>query len=289
MKITNKYREWIWGYLFILLWLIGYLVFTLTPIIQSIYYSLNKAKFNLGGIDLEFLNFQNYRYAFLVDTTFPTLYVAYISQIIIIVPISIVFSLIIAMLLNQKIKGRGFWRVIFFLPVVIATGPIIRILTNEGAATVPLLNDIKIHNFIMENLPEYIYKPVLAIFEQIIMVLWYTGIPILIFLAGLQKIDRTIYEAAAIDGAGPWESFWKVTLPAVKQFITVNIIYVFVTLSYYSGLAGNDIIDYIQRQSFEGGALNLGFGYGSALAWIFFLTIVVLILIFVGLLNLRRK
>src|SRR5690554_4451213 len=119
MKLSNKHREWLWGFIFISLWLAGYLVFTLTPIIQSIYYSLNKAEFNLGGIDLEFLRFQNYRHAFLVDTTFPALYGAYISQIIIIVPIAIVFSLIIAMLLNQKIKGRGFWRIIFFLPVVI--------------------------------------------------------------------------------------------------------------------------------------------------------------------------
>jgi len=284
----RRNRKAIWGYLFISLWLIGYLVFTLTPIIQSFNYSLNKAKFELGSIKLEFLKFENYRHALFVDLKFMTLLVSYISQIILVVPIAIVFALLIAMLINQKIKGRSLWRVIFFLPVVISTGPVIRSLTSQGASTVPLLNNVNLHSFIMQNLPAFVYRPVLSLFGQIILILWYTGIPTLIFLAGLQKIDRSIYEAAAIDGASPWESFWKVTLPAVKQFITVNVIYVFVTLSYYSGFSGNDIIDYIREQSFDGGAANFGFGYGSAIAWIFFLTIVILISIFVGLLNLKR-
>lgn len=285
-KFYRRHREAFWGYLFISLWLIGYLAFTITPLIQSFFYSLNDGK--ITTMDLEFIKFGNYKYAFFTDLTFPPLLVDYIGQIILIVPITIVFALIIAMLLNQNIKARGFWRVIFFLPVVISTGPVINSLAGGDAATVPILNNIRLQGVIMQNLPPFIYRPILSLFGAIIMILWYTGIPTLIFLAGLQKIDRSVYEAAAIDGASPWESFWKVTLPAVKQFITVNIIYVFVTLSYYSGFAGNEIIDYIRRQSFEGGDYK-GFGYGSAIAWLFFLTVVILIMIFVGLFNMKRE
>ena len=148
-------------------------------------------------------------------------------------------------------------------------------LTDQGASTVPLLNNVHLQAFIMQNLPSFIYRPVLGVFSQLIMILWYTGIPTLIFLAGLQKIDRSVYEAAAIDGASPWESFWKVTLPAIKQFITVNIIYCFVTMSYYAGFTGSTIITYIRDVSFSGTSSNefgYGFGYGSAIAWVFFLT-----------------
>ncbi|MDF2698926.1 MAG: transporter permease [Haloplasmataceae bacterium] len=286
-KAYNK-NEAIWGYIFISVWLIGFLVFTLVPMAQSFYYSLNNARFAGSTMELAFIKFENYRRLFFTDELFPPLIIRYITETVINVPIALVFSLLIAMLINQKIKGRGIWRVIFFLPVVIASGPVMNELGNQGATTVPLLNNPSIYTFLHEYLPEFLFTPLNTLFSKMIMVLWFTGIPVLIFLAGLQKIDRAVYEAAAIDGASPWESFWKVTLPAVKPFITVNMIYLFVSMSYNSSFAGSEIITYIQDQSFFT-LSGLGFGYGSAIAWIFFGVIVILISAFIGLLNIKRE
>ena len=192
------------------------------------------------------------------------------------------------MLVNQNIRGRGVWRVIFFLPVVIVSGPIIQELQAQGATTLPILSEPNIQRIITDYLPEALSNAVLSLFDNMIVILWYTGIPVLIFIAGLQKIDHGVYEAASIDGASPWESFWKITLPAVKPFITVNTIYLLVVYPMMRNLRGREIIDYIIEHSFSSVA-GFGFGYGSAIAWLFFIAIVLLILMFVGLLNIRRN
>lgn len=289
VKMTNKKREWLNGYMFISLWLIGYVIFTLVPVIQSLNYSLNEATFAGNTIKMKFIAFDNYRYAFLTDTRFPTLLVEYFRSMLISVPLSIVFALIIAMLINQKIKCRGLFRTIFFLPVIISTGPVINELTSQGASSIPLLRNEQIINFVREILPPYLASPIINLFGSIIMVLWFSGIPILIFLAGLQKIDKSIYEAASIDGASPWESFWKVTLPAIKPFIMVNIVFMIVTLSAFTDHSENSIIYYIQEQTGYTGNVNVrGYGYASALGVIYFGAIISQILVYIGLLNIKR-
>ena len=276
------------GYLFVSPWLIGLIVFTIVPIIQSFYYSLNVATIQADTLDLDYIGFENFHRLLFVDARFPTLIALYVVEMVINIPIAIVFSLLIALLINQPIRGQGGWRVIFFLPVIIVSGPIIQELQAQGATTLPILNDPTIRQVLTDYLPEALSNAVISLLDNIIVILWYTGIPILIFLAGLQKIDRSIYEAASIDGASPWESFWKITLPAMKPFMTVNIIYLLVVLSYDANLKGSEIIDYIYEQSFSS-IQGFGFGYGSAIAWLFFVVIVLLILLFVGILNLQRN
>lgn len=275
-QLTNKHREWLSGYGFISLWLIGILIFTLFPLLQAFWYSLNEAKFYGSTIRTTFQWFENFRYAFMEDLIFPDIMVNYIIEIVIDVPFSITASLIIAMLLNQPIKGKGFFRVIFFLPVIISTGPVIAELMGQGATSIPMLSSDGVETFLKEYLPGFLSKPITASFEKLVIVLWLSGIQILIFLAGLQRIDKSVYEAASIDGASPWQTFWKITLPSMKPFILLNVVYTIVTLSFFDmpvTTGEYTILTYIERHCFQAG--GMGYGYACSLGVIYFLLIVV--------------
>jgi len=288
-KITHKRRSSFVGLTFISLWIVGYLIFALYPMAYSLYLSLFKVRLDGANILLQFEGFNNFAAAFLYDPYFVEILVEYILEMILNVPITIVFALVIAMLLNQDIKGKGIWRTIFFLPVIITSGPVIRELMNQGATTLPSIENYGIIDLVLSNLNEALASPIQTLFDTILLILWFTGIQILIFLAGLQKIDKEIYEASMIDGAGPWESFWKITLPQVMPLISVVIIYTTVSMSVFSL---NEVIIYIQNVMLGEstvGTLTTGYGYSAALAWIYFVVMVLIILLFVGSLNIRRK
>lgn len=290
IKIKNKTRNAITGYAFISLWLIGLVIFTIVPLGQAIFYSFNDAQFKGSGIETTWIWFDNFIYAFYEDSVFPEMLVNYLGGIIVQVPFAITAALIISMLLNQSIKMRGFWRVIFFLPVVISTGPVINELLTQGAASIAILSDGTVTNFLTEYLPKFISLPLSLLFENLIIVLWYTGIPIILFLAGLQRINRQTYEAASIDGASPWQSFWKITLPSMKSFILVGIIYEIVILSFSDIPQGNNkknILTYMEEQMLS--TSGKGYGYACTLGIIYFLIIVIQIGIYVLLLRDKYK
>jgi oligogalacturonide transport system permease protein len=271
------------GLLFVSPWILGFLVFTAFPLLYSFYLSFQKVKITTSGVKTEFTKFTNYNYAFTIDATFLDIVTQYLRQIIISVPIIIVFSLIIALLLNQKIKFRGMFRTIFFLPVIIASGPVIKELMDQGVTTIPSIENYAIFQALNDNPDGFINSILLYLIKNLIVILWFSGVQILIFLAGLQKNDRQVYEAAQIDGASNWESFWKITLPSLFPMIIVNTIYTIVTYSIFSL---NPIIVHIQDNMFN---INTGFGYASALSWIYFLIIAILLALTVGAMTLRGK
>ena len=270
LKLKNKQRETLNGYLFIGLWLLGLIIFTLWPLFQAFFYSLNQAVFYGGEVKLSWLWFDNFRYAFFEDALFPVILTNYLVEIIIDVPFVVTAALIIAMLLNQNIRFRGLWRLIFFLPVVISTGPVIGELMGQGATRIPLLANSSFSYFISQYLPVFLARPLALLFEKLILLFWFSGIQILIFLAGLQRIDRSIYEAAAIDGASHWQTFWKITLPGMKSFILLNAIYTIVTLSFFdmpTARGDYTILSYLSEHSF--GVGRRGYGYACALGIIY--------------------
>ena len=274
-QLSNKHREWLSGYAFISLWLIGLLAFTLFPLGQAFWYSLNEASFYGNTIKTTFQWFDNFRYAFFEDTIFPTVVANYLMEIVVEVPFSICASLIIAMLLNQKIKLKGFFRVIFFLPVIISTGPVITELMEQGATEIPMLSGEFIENILTNFLPEFISKPLTLLFDKLVIVLW---------LSGIQRINKQVYEAASIDGASPWQTFWKITLPSMKPFILLNVVYTIVTLSFFDMPAPKGeytILTYVEKHSFG----DRGFGYACSLGIIYFF----LILIHIGIYALILK
>lgn len=290
IPVTRKRREAFYGLMFVLLWLVGYLAFTLYPMFYSLYLSMHEAYYSLiSGVVTKFVGFQNYLNIFRSQTLLP-LFVTYLGKMVLAVPLIVVFSILIAVLINNPIKMKGIWRTIFFLPVVIASGPVITELTAQGATTLPSLAQSDILAYITENLGRWIADPLTAILESMLQILWYAGIPILIFLAGLQKVDTSIYEAASIDGASPWDRFWKITLPSISPLIAVNVIYIVVTMSLYVEAGG--ILDLTRTHMLVGApdsAFWFGYGYAAAIAWVYFFLMVLVMGIFVGLLSIRKK
>ena len=290
IDITRRRREAFYGYMFILIWIIGFTIFTLYPMFYSLYLSFTEAYYSLeSGVETTFIGFTNYLNVFRSQTLLP-LFATYIGKMLISVPLIIVFSILIAVLINNPIKLKGFWRTIFFLPVVISTGPVIAELNNQDATSIPSLEDSTLIVFISENLGPWIASPVEAILTSMLLILWYAGIPILIFLAGLQKIDGSIYEAAAIDGASPWDRFWKITLPSISPLISVSVIYIVVSMSLFVESGG--ILDLARSHMLVGAPDStfwFGYGYAATIAWIYFLLMVIIMGIFVLILSARRK
>ncbi len=287
IKITRRRREYFLGFLFIGLWIIGMLVFTLYPLINSIYLSFTKSYYNINeGVTGTFVGFTNYVNIFRNQTLMPK-FTSYIGKILLAVPLIIIFSLIIAMLINQPIKGKGIARTIFFLPVIISSGPILAELTHQNATSLPSIEDSNALNFIVSNLGKWISDPIEMLMSSLLLVLWYAGVPILIFLAGLQKTDRSIYEASAIDGASPWDRFWKITLPSIKPLITVSIIYIIVSMSLY--VDADSVLTEARSHMLGDATWSHGYGYAAAISWVYFLLMVIIMLLFIGIINVRRK
>ena len=182
----------------------------------------------------------------------------------------------IAIMLNQPIKGKGFFRLIFFLPVIIVSGPILGMLNAEGAGSITALDTQAITTAIEGFLPSMLASPVSDIFENMITILWYSGVQILIFLSALQKIDPSMYEAAKIDGGSGWECFWKITLPTIKPMILLNCVY---TVVYISSNDQNPIIELIKNSMFSG-TQEKGYGYAYAMAWLYSIVMLLIVGLF---------
>ena len=223
---------------------------------------------------MQFIGIDNYTRIFLKDPTFILDLKSYITETIIAVPVIVAFALIIAMLLNGKIRGRGFFRMIFFLPVIIASGPVMTQLVDQDAATIPMLNLTMIQQMLNQYLPGFLAEGISSIFSNMITLLWYSGVQILIFLAALQKIDTSLYEAAKIDGGSGWECFWKITLPTIKPMLLLNAVYTVISLSNNDQ---NSLITLIYTTMLSATG---GYGYASAMAWCYSIIVTVIVAVF---------
>lgn len=251
------------GYLFVLPWVIGFLLFFAYPLIQSFIYSISEVRITARERIVDPQGWENYSYIFTRDIYFMERLRAFIVNTVFSLPIILVFSMAIAMLLNQNIKMKGAFRTLFFLPVIVVSGPVLSRLMNEGATTLPLIEQYGVYTIINETLPQFLVEPVTNIFQQLILILWYSGVPILINLAGLQKIDNNIYEAALIDGASSWVVFWKITLPSMKRILLLGAIYSIVLMGTSEI---NEVIILIRENMLNP---STGFGIAAAMAWLY--------------------
>lgn len=271
-------RDAITGVLFISPWIVGAILFLAYPLITSFRYALNNISITPLGMNFNFVGYGNFTQILLSESDFVTNLIDYVVSTVISVPIIVVFALIISMMLNQKIKGKGFFRLIFFLPVIIVSGPILGMLNAQGAGSITSIDTQAITEAIKGFLPAALATPISELFENMVTILWYSGVQILIFLSALQKIDRSMYEAAKIDGGSGWECFWKITLPNIKPMILLNIVY---TIVFISNNDQNSIIGLIKTAMFSG-TEEKGYGYASAMAWLYS----VVVLLIVGLFSL---
>lgn len=270
------------GYLFILPWVIGFVTLTVFPILYSFYLSFFDVTITTQGIQTRSVGLSNYQNAVTSDIEFINRVMAFLREIIVTVPLIVIIALMIALLLNQNLKFRGLFRTIFFLPVIISSGPVLGKLVELDIATIDAVQENAAYDIVaaMDNI---LANSFVYIIDNLIILLWFSGVQILIFIAALHKVDKKIYEAASIDGASAWERFWKITLPSLFPMILVNIVY---TTVMYSVSSLNLIIGHIRTNMFQ---LETGFGYSSALSWIYFTLIVLILLSFVGIISVFNR
>ncbi len=277
-------REARMGYVFVAPWLIGVALFLLYPLGQSFRYIWYNIRITPIKTNFIWVGTGNFTQIWLENAEFPQGLVTYIWQTIVEVPIIVVFALIIAIMLNGNLKMRGFFRLIFFLPVIIVSGPVMNMLVSEGASTIPAMNVQTIISAFGTFLPMSVAEGVGDIFSNMIMILWYSGVQILIFLSALQKVDPALYEAAKIDGGSGWECFWKITLPTIKPMILLNAVY---TVIFLSGNEQNRLINMIESAMFSG-TKEKGYGYASAMAWMYALIVTMVVALFFLLLGSKK-
>lgn len=277
---TYREQKALWGFLYVLPWLLGFLFFFLIPLIYSLQYSFSSIKANASGMSIEFIGFANYVEALTVNTSFNRTLTESIVNMVINVPLIVIFSLFLAVLLNQKFFGRAIARSIFFLPVILASGVIANLETsslvqaiNEQNATGGIFSTgtiemarIMVRSGVNEDIVFYLMDAV----DRIYQIVSQSGVQILIFLAGIQTISPQLYEASKIEGATGYEAFWKITFPMVSPLILVNVIYTII-----DSFSRNNMTTLIKETGFT----SFNFGLSSAMAWIYFLAIMIILLI----------
>jgi ABC-type sugar transport system permease subunit len=261
-RMNSLLVEYLEGAIFIAPWFIGFLVFMAFPIGFSMYMSFQKVTITATNMSTEFIGLTHYR-AILFENG-SLLYnqlLPFLRQALLMIPIIVLFALMIAIILNQKFPGRTLFRGIFFLPVLLATGEVVKEFLTQGEGDLGFMSKYNVSGLIQANLSDTWSGPLISVLDSFVLVLWYSGVQILIFLGGRQTISNSAYEAARIDGAGPWETFWKITLPAMTPFIFLNLIYTVVDLFTFPT---NPILQKVRESEY---------GQYSALIWIYFIII----------------
>ena len=272
LKHTLNYekKDKLVGLAFLLPWIVGFFGLTLYPVIYSVILSLSNVQLYPGKTVLNYAGFQFYDYAWNVDTQFRLDVSEAVVLICCATPVIVVFSLIIALLLNRKFVGRTFLRAVFFLPVIVMSGPAISGLLTSYTVDFSTKNP-EIFSLI-NALPGIIRSPLVYILNNLGLILWFSGVEIIVFLAGLQKISPSLYEAASIDGAGGWEKFWKITLPHIAPIAMVCAIYAVVDISNYSELSINGKIT---SHLFDTTRM---YSFSAAMSWIYFAILLLLLM-----------
>ena len=278
--LSQRRREEFAAYLFILPWLIGFLVFTVGAMIYSL--GLSFFKTDLLS-ETKFIGLDNYR-LLADDALFKKSLVITSIYTGLTVPFGTILALAIAMMLNQKVKALAFWRTVYYLPAVVSGIAVSLIWGWVLQPDYGLLNSFL--RAIRLPAPRWFLSEDWAIVGLVLTALWGTGTNMLLYLAGLQSIPTELHEAAKIDGAGSWATFWRVTLPLLTPTIFFNVItniiysYQVFTNAYVLTNGGPNnatltMVLYLYRQAFQ----LFKFGYASAIAWALFAIILVFTLL----------
>lgn len=289
MKMGYQKRKAMYGYGFIAIWMVGTLIFFLIPVVQSFLYSFQDITPDTGGMIGSWVGLDNYNYALNEDPNYREYLVDVLIETLWKTPLILVFSLFVAVILNQKFHGRTFCRAVFFLPVIIATGPVYSIINgnmessgNSDADQFSTMFSTDLLGELMEFLGIYgisdtLQSSIETVADNIFSIVWDSGIQILIFLAALQNVPVSAKEAAQIEGATGWEFFWKITLPYVSPMILACFIFTVIdSFTDPDNVVMGRILD---LQS------DWQYGPASAMAWIYFAIVLAAVGLITAILN----
>lgn len=269
-----------YGFMFVLPWIIGMILFFIVPLFQSLIYSFSYVTVDVGELVTEWAGLENYKYIFTEDQYYVDNLTSSLSGFFTTLPIVVILSLILALVLNGDFKGRATFRGIFFIPVIVATGVVMSLLSQSYAngpiiqlsATVgedaysaigtgggmdftTLLNSLQ--------LPEDLTSQLNTMITNIFNTLWSCGIPVVLFIAGLQTIPAQLYEASKVEGATKWEEFWYITLPMIGQTLLLVIVFTLIEILTQSNNA-------VITQAYDQMVTNINYYDSAAMLWAFF-------------------
>ncbi|MBE6778556.1 MAG: sugar ABC transporter permease [Ruminococcaceae bacterium] len=278
---TKKAR---YGYIFIAPWIIGVLLFFIYPIVQSAIFSFSKLHFEPTGVETEFVGTENFNFILNIDPNYTGNLSAAISSFFVSLPFILVLSLILALLLNNNFRGRLFFRAMYFIPVIMASGPaLVQFLEAAGSNATDVAVADSVSFAMMDftevleglSLPPAINDYLGSALDGLFMMVWQSGIQIVLFIAGLQSIPDLLYEVAKVEGATKWEEFWFVTLPMLLRPMLLVVIFTMVETIISKT---NPVI----KQAL-GQFNNMEAGQGSAMLWFYFLIVgaIIALLLFI--------
>lgn len=272
MRLSLSDRRSLTGVLFVMPFLLGFLLFLAVPFVQSVLYSFNEVKVSAEGFVLSPVGVENYRKLLLVDAQFRRVFLEGVAEMVVTIPLVLLFSFLAASLLNQKFRGRFAARIIFFLPVIISAEIALKVenaLYMEQAMNLARqgIFDLTMMAEALQSLklPGGLVRAIVQVVNRVPEIIRSSGIQILVFLAALQSIPDSFYEEARIEGATGWESFWKVTFPILRGLFLVNVVY---TVIDSFTAPTNEIVTMIKNATW-----NIGYGIATAMSWLYFLAV----------------
>ena len=233
-QLKNRY-----GHMFTLPWLIGIVVFFIIPLVQSVWYSFSKISVVENGIETKFIGLDNYKQILQADPNYTKWLSSGITSFFYTLPLIILVSMVLAMLLNQKFVGRLFFRALYFLPVIIASGVVMSLVfqtTSSDMGSMGVSDTYTSNMFSVNDIIGWLQvngkvaEYVILVINKIFDLVWQSGIQTVLFLAGLQSIPSTLYEASKVEGATKWEEFWFITFPMLSQVTLLVAVFTMVEI-----------------------------------------------------------
>ena len=281
LRLSYEKRKMIGGFIFTLPFVIGFFLFFLYPLIQAANISFHELVLTSTTFEIRPRGWENYRYALQVHPEFTRTFIDVLVQLLTRLPLILAFSFFASTLQPAVSRPPAVVRALFFLPVIMSAGIVLRMETSDYALIMPqasrgaLPSEGQALRSLFGNsmyLPPWLLDYVVEAAESLPVVIRSSGVQILIFLAGLQAIPREIYEAADVEGATPWERFWLITFPMLTPLILTNIVYTVVD----SFTAMNNELVVLIRFTMLRGA---GYGVAMAMAMMYFIAIAIILIV----------
>lgn len=273
------------GYVFLIPWLIGLVVVFLYPMFLSLTFAFSKVSVD-NGYSVTPVGWENFNTALFKDANFLRYFASTLGDIFYNVPVILVYSFLAAVFLKENFKGSLIFKFIFFLPVILSSNLFVSMVNNFGSTTSSavetvlnsassssLLKSLNLSSYLAQlGLSEKIIAVITAPVDKMYEVVSYSGIQIFIFLAAINAVPPSLYEAAYVEGATGWEKFWKITFPMVTPMILVNVVYSVID-TFMS--QNNIVMEYVYELSFK----YFDFGLSSAICWLYFIALSLILLV----------
>lgn len=285
-KLSYERRRGLVGYVFLIPWIIGTLVFFIYPFLQSVVFSFSDVTFDNQKVITKFVGLNVYKAVFIEDPTVFRMMLSSVGQTLLYTVCVLIMSIFLAIILNQNFVGRSFWRLIFCLPIIVSSGLVLEVFKNDltfqastSDATTIFQSTVLSQLLLDMGIGDSIINVVVTAVNNIVDILWMSGVQILLFITGLQSVSPMLYEVCDVEGATAWQKFWNVTFPLLTPYIMLNVVYTIIDISTSTTNA--------VMKSISGYYRNVMYSRGSAESVGYFLMILAILAIVAAIMSKR--